>query len=198
MTAIASKTKLPLGKLNSLGQSAVSTPFIYLPRTCPSSPLPGPLQGSGDVPESADWKTYEATVNARSDGARPINVRFFVPKSHVFCKTEPIPFHVSFVSSAVTLASLLPYLTTEDNPAGKSSTRIQLLRQICVNVKDEYSQTTANTELWKVIKLGEGTMRRGVSSLLHITSGIATDIWLPRLTALVCSHFPEKSMSTRP
>lgn len=63
----------------------------------------------------------------------------------------------------MTLASLLPYLTTEDNPSGKSSTRIQLLRQICVNVKDEYLHNSTNTELWKVLKLGEGTMRRGVS-----------------------------------
>ncbi|VDB95747.1 unnamed protein product [Peniophora sp. CBMAI 1063] len=165
VTAIASKTKLPLGKLNSLGQSAVSTPFIYSPRTCPSSPLPAPLRGSGDLqalPESSEWKTYDATVTARTEGARSVSVRFLVPKSHVFCKTEPIPFHVSFVSSAVTLASMLPYLTTEDNPSGKSSTRIQLLRQVCVNVKDEYLHSSTNTELWKVQKLGEGTLRRGV------------------------------------
>ncbi|KAI0027740.1 hypothetical protein K488DRAFT_60566 [Vararia minispora EC-137] len=166
VTAIASRIKLPkVGALTGIGQTTVSTPFLFRPRTCPSSPLPSPMVETNSILgllEVPSWRAYESRIVARTAGAKPILCRFYVPRSHVFCFSEPIPFHITFCSSAMTLATLLPFLPTVNQAPGKSSTRIQLLRQTCVDVRDEYRLEGINTELWRVINIGEGTMRRSV------------------------------------
>ncbi|KAI0315891.1 hypothetical protein OF83DRAFT_1129826 [Amylostereum chailletii] len=161
---VASVSKTKMSALG-LGQSVVSTPFVYYPRTCPSTPLPPPMLEFNSVPglrEAPEWKAYESTIATRTPGGKDIQCKFYIPKSHVFCMSERIPFHIAFVSSAVTLASLLPFLPASGQAPGRSSTRIQVLRQTSVDVKNDYVTSGTNTELWRVFNIGEGVLKRTV------------------------------------
>ncbi|ETW82344.1 hypothetical protein HETIRDRAFT_474957 [Heterobasidion irregulare TC 32-1] len=161
VTAIASKSKtVVLG----LGATTVCTPFTYHPRFRPSTPLPPPMaltHRSPGLQETPQWRIHESKLVSRSQGAGDITCKLYLPKSSVFCLSEPIPFHLSFVASAMSLAALLPFVPSA-NPyaSGRPSTRIQLLRQTSVDVKNDYVPEGTNTEIWRVLNIGEGSFWR--------------------------------------
>lgn len=62
--------------------------------------------------------------------------KLHIPASRVFCLSESVPFHLTFVSSASSLAAFLPYAPSGSSyGANKKLTRIQLLRQSSVDVQ---------------------------------------------------------------
>ena len=87
--------------------------------------------------------------------------------------TEPIPFHLIFISSPVSLAAFLPLAPSPVFPSRTSSpttsyfstspTRIQLLRQTAVDVRSITKRTPLlrgnNTDIWKTTQIGEATFR---------------------------------------
>ncbi|THH20590.1 hypothetical protein EW146_g783 [Bondarzewia mesenterica] len=161
VTAIASKSKtVVLG----LGATTVSTPFTYYPRFRPGTPSPPAMTQalkSPGVQQTPQWKLYESTIVSRAPGAGDITCKVYLPKSSVFCLSEPIPFHISFVASAMSLASLLPFVpSSSSSSSSKPCTRIQLLRQTSVDVKNAYVQEGTNTEIWRVFNIGEGSFWR--------------------------------------
>jgi len=162
ITAIASKSKTAL---LGIGATTVSTPFIYYPRSRPGIPLPAAMIRTSVSPglqETGQWRLHESTIVSRAPGSKDIICKLYVPKSHIFCMNQPIPFHLSFVSSASSLASLLPLMPTTNKhySPSKMCTRIQLLRQASVDVKNDYIPTGTKTEMWRVFSIGEGTFRR--------------------------------------
>ena len=115
------------------------------------------IHRSPGLQETPQWRIHESKLVSRSQGAGDIACKvlplplllrhvliclpppppqLYLPKSSVFCLSEPIPFHLSFVASAMSLAALLPFVPSA-NPyaSGRPSTRIQLLRQTSVDVK---------------------------------------------------------------
>ena len=62
--------------------------------------------------------------------------QLYLPASRVYCVTQSIPFHVTFSSSAFSLAAFLPYGPTATILApNKVFTRIRVLRQSTVDVR---------------------------------------------------------------
>lgn len=115
----------------------ISTPFNYFPRTRPMVPIPLPMQyraGAGFLATS-DWKLYESTLYSKSQTRPNISAKLYIPSSRIFCMTQPIPFHLTLESSAVSLAVFLPFGPTAANPTARKVTRIQLMRQTTVDVR---------------------------------------------------------------
>ncbi|KII86689.1 hypothetical protein PLICRDRAFT_114185 [Plicaturopsis crispa FD-325 SS-3] len=140
----------------TIGNTHITTPFVYSPRTRPAVPLPPPLIGKSGVPTlTPQWKLFEAFIPARFPGGQEIISRFYVPASRTFCMSEPIPFYVVFSSSAFTLATFLPYAPSVKH---KQCTRAQLLRQSTVDVRNTTIMGT-KTDIWRVDKIGEGVFR---------------------------------------
>ncbi|KAJ7490309.1 hypothetical protein B0H11DRAFT_2010012 [Mycena galericulata] len=145
----------------NIGNTTVSTPFVYAPRTRPAVPLPAPLaRGEGGFLEWPDWRVYQSVLKASSKagGAQDINVRLYFPASRIFCASQPIPFHVTFESSAYSLAAFLPYGPTTGKSGKLRATRIQLMRQSTVDVRGTAIHGT-KTDIWRVDSLGEGKFR---------------------------------------
>lgn len=118
----------------------VSTPFKYFPRTRPAVPIPLPLQyraGAGFLATS-DWKLLESTLYSKSQTRPNIAAKLYIPASRTFCMTQPIPFHLTLESSAISLAVFLPFGPTVANPTSRKVTRIQLMRQTTVDVRYVY------------------------------------------------------------
>ncbi|EIM85917.1 uncharacterized protein STEHIDRAFT_157447 [Stereum hirsutum FP-91666 SS1] len=160
VTAVASRSRNT--RLN-IGAISVSTPFVFHPRSRPSLPIPPPLSRSHVRPGldiTPQWKSHESVITSRVPGSRDILCTLYLPKSQVFCIKETIPFHVSFVSSAMSLASLLPYVPTNTPANTNRYTRIQLLRQTSVDAKNDYVPAGTKTEMWRVASLGEGSFWR--------------------------------------
>ena len=115
----------------------VSTPFKYFPRTRLTVPIPLPSQyraGSGFL-ATPDWKPFESTLYSRSQTRSNIATKLYIPSSQIFCMKQPIPFHPTPESSAVSLAVFLPFGPTAANPTSRKVTRIQLMRQTTVDVR---------------------------------------------------------------
>ncbi|KAJ7094520.1 hypothetical protein B0H15DRAFT_829880 [Mycena belliarum] len=169
VTVIANKpqsvpTLVPLVKSKKLGihigSTTVSTPFIYLPRTRPAVPIPSPLVrvDGGFIPQP-EWKEYKSTLKANAKaGAQDIHVKFYLPASRIFCASQPIPFHVTFESTAYSLALFLPYGPTTGSSGKLRATRVQLMRQSTVDVRGTTIHGT-KTDIWRVDCIGEGTFR---------------------------------------
>lgn len=163
VTAIVTKENhVPLPKVKSralgihIGATHVSTPFKYFPRTRPAVPIPLPMQyrvGAGFLATS-DWKLFESTLCSKSQSRPHIGVKLYIPASRVFCMTQPIPFHLTFESSAVSLAVFLPFGPTAANPTARKVTRIQLLRQTTVDVRNTLLYGV-KTDIWRVDCIGE-------------------------------------------
>lgn len=118
--------------------SVVSTPFIYFPRTRPASPLPYPLQHvEGGFQANPDWKVVQCTVQSKSAIRPNLRTTLFVPASRTFCMSQPIPFHLTIQSSAVSLAAFLPFSPTANanTLSQRKITRLQLMRQTTVDVR---------------------------------------------------------------
>ncbi|KAF5380687.1 hypothetical protein D9757_007043 [Collybiopsis confluens] len=159
ITAVISKSTLPskalaapLSKASFLGINVgamtLSTPFVYYPRTRPAVPLPVPLQlGRDGFDLGPEWQIYESTIPSRRTSLQEIKTRLYVPASRIFCASDRIPFHLTFESSALSLASFLPL-----GPSGNSTkrpTQLQIMRQVTVDVRNEFVLGT-KTDIWRV------------------------------------------------
>ncbi|KAJ6515613.1 hypothetical protein C8R45DRAFT_213658 [Mycena sanguinolenta] len=145
----------------NIGSTILSTPFIYHPRTRPAAPIPVPLRRfEGGFIESPEWKKYESVLKARPKaGAQEIHCKVYVPASRIFCASQAIPFHVTFESTAYSLAAFLPYGPTTSTSGKMRATRIQLMRQSTVDVRGATSMKSTKTDIWRVDCIGEGTFR---------------------------------------
>ncbi|KAL1745828.1 hypothetical protein HDZ31DRAFT_35634 [Schizophyllum fasciatum] len=155
---------LPLVKSSFLGITpgtiSLSTAFLYQPRTRPPDPVPRPLALSrqGFRP-AAEWFCHDSVIAPQAgSGANSITVRLYLPTSRVFPLTQKIPFHLSFHSTSHTLAMFLPIGPTAHFLGGKRPTRLQLLRQSAVNVRNAPSLGT-KTDMWRVDRIGEASFR---------------------------------------
>jgi len=153
------------GKASSLlrmGSSTVCTPFIYYPRSRPAIPLPrAARQLAGGYPsflDTPDWRCYKSVMAPKVPGLNDIMTKFYVPAARVFSLSEPIPFYVMFASSAISLATFLPLGPTTTRLSGRQPTRVQLLRQTNVDVRNETVFGT-KTDIWQTVEIGEGAFR---------------------------------------
>ncbi|KDQ62639.1 hypothetical protein JAAARDRAFT_171170 [Jaapia argillacea MUCL 33604] len=144
-----------------LGNTTVSTHFIYHPRTRPSTPLPLPLQsGPGGFVDNPDWKVFDTIIRTKERGGKDIAQKLYIPASRVFSLKEPIPFYLTLTSSAYSLASFLPFGPISMSLApGKRYTRIQVVRQSVCDVRGSVIMGT-KTDIWRVDTIGEGVFRR--------------------------------------
>jgi hypothetical protein len=145
--------------------STVSTPFIYQPRKRPANRVPQRLKSISASPglhRSPEWRVHETNVVTRIPGSfqrgivckvrthlyllavlsrvscdnDDLVVKFYTPASHILCLRSPIPYHVAFTGSAISLASLLTYMPSRTGAAPvRACSRVQLLRQTTVDVK---------------------------------------------------------------
>lgn len=94
--------------------------------------IPG-KHGFIDTPE---WARFDGKMAARSPSNHDIATRLYLPRSRIFCLGQRIPFHVTFASSAISLAAFLPYgpLPSLLMPV-KPATRIQVIRQSICDVR---------------------------------------------------------------
>ncbi|KAH9480633.1 hypothetical protein JR316_0007233 [Psilocybe cubensis] len=167
VTAIVEKPNGAPVKLKSkalgihVGTTHVTTPFVYFPRSRPASPIPHPLQytPNGFV-NTPDWKLFESVLYSKSPARPNINVKFYIPAARVFCMTKSIPFHLSLESSSVSLAAFLP-LSPSANTIGRKATRVQLMRQTTVDVRNTVI-AGVKTDMWRVDCIGEGIFKHAV------------------------------------
>jgi len=157
--------KAPLVKANffsiNVGTSTLTTPFVYYPRTRPAVPTPLPLilsrKGNG-FESTPQWQLYESVISSRRVSLQDIKTRLYTPASRIFCASQSIPFHLTLESSALSLASFLPF-----GPSGQSSakkpTRLQIMRQVTVDVRNEMIGTQTRTDMWRVDSIGEAAFR---------------------------------------
>ncbi|KAF9242652.1 hypothetical protein BU15DRAFT_86833 [Melanogaster broomeanus] len=140
----------------------VTTPFVYLPRTRPSVPIPIPLTANaprGGFTETSQWKVFPSTAAANQQGMQDLVVKLYLPATRIFCVRQPIPFHLSFQSNAVSLAAFLPFAPAAGLLAPKRQlTRIQLMRQTTVDVRNAIVLGT-KTDIWRTDCIGEGAFR---------------------------------------
>ncbi|KAF7332284.1 hypothetical protein MKEN_00109600 [Mycena kentingensis (nom. inval.)] len=143
----------------NIGSTTVSTPFIHYPRTRPALPIPTPLlRCEGGFIEAPDWKRYDYTLKATKSKAntQDIQIKLYLPASRIFCVSDKIPFHVTFESTAYTLAAFMPYGPT----TGKvSATKVQLMRQSTVDVRSMSTIQPTKTDIWRVDSIGEGVFK---------------------------------------
>ncbi|GLB38635.1 hypothetical protein LshimejAT787_0505000 [Lyophyllum shimeji] len=153
-------SRLPLVKSNLLSISTtVATPFIYHPRTRPATPLPPPLIPSrhGFI-EAPNWTCHTSEIRAKGKGGQNVITKLYLPTSRIFCISQQIPFHVTFESSGRSLTAFLPYCPTVGFIRPKQATRMQLMRQSTVDVRNAMV-SGAKTDIWRVDCIGEGTFR---------------------------------------
>ncbi|KAJ7682525.1 hypothetical protein DFH06DRAFT_1161406 [Mycena polygramma] len=157
-------TLVPLVKSKKLGinigNTTVSTPFIYYPRTRPAFPLPTPLQRfDGGFIERPEWRMYRSVLKASAKAnTQDIDVKFYLPASRIFCASQSIPFHVTFASTAYSLAAFLPFGPTAGSSGKPRPTRVQLMRQSTVDIRGSTIEGT-RTNIWRVDCIGEGEFR---------------------------------------
>ncbi|TFK52174.1 hypothetical protein OE88DRAFT_1368232 [Heliocybe sulcata] len=147
---------LPFG----LGNTTVSTPFMYLPRTRPAVPLPSPpVPTPQGFQATSEWKLFQGTMQSRQHGGQDITTKLFLPACRIFCINQPIPFHVTFTSSAFSLAAFMPYgpIVSLLSPT-RQHTRIELLRQAICDVRNAEVDGT-KTDMWRLDRIGEGVFK---------------------------------------
>ncbi|KAJ4482383.1 hypothetical protein J3R30DRAFT_3459026 [Lentinula aciculospora] len=157
-TALAPRMKANFFGIN-VGSITLSTPFVYNPRTRPIVPLPVPprLTKNG-FDATPDWQLHESVIPSRRSSLQEIIVRLHIPASRIFCASQGIPFHITFESSALSLATFLPF-----GPSSRSSTtkptRLQIMRQVAVDVRHQLILGSSKTDMWRVDCLGEARFR---------------------------------------
>ncbi|KAF8895631.1 hypothetical protein BD779DRAFT_1619326 [Infundibulicybe gibba] len=140
----------------NIGGTTVSTPFIYYPRTRPSSPLPPPLLiGEHGFLDAAGWQLHPSEISVKNASNHNIVTKLYIPSTRIFCISQPIPFYLTLTSSAFSLAAFLPFGPRAGDFLPKRPTRIQLMRQSTVDVRGEVIKGT-KTDMWKVDCIGEG------------------------------------------
>ncbi|KAJ3854025.1 hypothetical protein EV368DRAFT_37689 [Lentinula lateritia] len=157
-TALAPRMKASFLGIN-VGNTVLSTPFIYHPRTRPMVPLPAPLQLTQNYFNGTpDWQLYESVMTSRRSSLQDISTRLYIPASRIFCASQNIPFHVTFESSALSLATFLPF-GPSGHPSTKKPTRLQIMRKVTVDVRHQLMLGTSKTDMWRVDCLGEATFK---------------------------------------
>ncbi|KAI0354874.1 hypothetical protein OH77DRAFT_367419 [Trametes cingulata] len=156
----ATVTKGKASALLRIGNSTVSTPFIYYPRSRPALPLPESMSlDSFYFIDSPDWRCWETSMKARTKGGKDIHCQLYLPASRVFSITQPIPFHIMFSSTALSLAAYLPYGPTANILApNKQFTHLRVIRQSVVDVRNAMVLGT-KTDMWRVDTIGEAEFR---------------------------------------
>lgn len=96
-------------------------------------------------------------------------VKLYLPASRTFCMHEAIPFHVMFSSSAMSLAAFLPLGPVVITSLKTQHTKIQLLRQTTVDVRNALILGT-RTDIWRVDCIGEGAFRHAGDGGAHWTA----------------------------
>ncbi|KAJ4465830.1 hypothetical protein C8J55DRAFT_440508 [Lentinula edodes] len=160
-TALAPRMKASFLGINvgNTYSSVLSMPFIYYPRTRPMVPLPAPLKLTQDCFNGTpDWQLYESVMTSRRSSLQDISTRLYIPASRIFCASQNIPFHVTFESSALSLATFLPF-GPSGNPSTKKPTRLQIMRKVTVDVRHQLMLGTSKTDMWRVDCLGEATFK---------------------------------------
>jgi len=142
----------------------VSTTFIYYPRTRPAIPPPSPMAWSishAGFIESPDWGIFEDRMLSKHRSSQQIISKLYLPASRVFCLRQPIPFHLTFGSSVLSLAAFSSLLPTNSllSP-NKQSAKIELLRQCAVDVRNSVA---AKTDIWRVDCIGLGSFKHAGS-----------------------------------
>ncbi|KDR82877.1 hypothetical protein GALMADRAFT_238510 [Galerina marginata CBS 339.88] len=192
-TIVGKSNGVPMPKMKSrslgihVGSTVVSTPFVYYPRSRPSSPIPPPLQhGPDGFIATPDWKVFESVLHSKSSTRPNIVTKLYVPASRVFCMSKPIPFHLSLESSAVSLAAFLPMGPTANNGvSARKITRVQLMRQTTVDVRNTI-MAGVKTDMWRVDCIGEGTFKHagdGPSFMTYTGEIVVNDIKVPAFRA---------------
>ncbi|KAH7876132.1 uncharacterized protein C8R40DRAFT_1169780 [Lentinula edodes] len=160
-TALAPRMKASFLGINvgNTYSSVLSTPFIYYPRTRPMVPLPAPIRLTQNrFTGTPDWQLYESVMASRRSSLQDISTRLYIPASRIFCASQNIPFHVTFESSALSLATFLPF-GPSGNPSTKKPTRLQIMRKVTVDVRHQLMLGTSKTDMWRVDCLGEATFK---------------------------------------
>ncbi|KAF5388842.1 hypothetical protein D9757_005605 [Collybiopsis confluens] len=121
------------------------------------------------------WFEKSAVLNARpSSGLGPIEVQIFIPSERKFGLADEVPFHIQLTGPALSLQMLYSHLRLEhvddgssvlalsppsptltrrhSSPTGNTNhfiaLRVSLIRQVCVEVRDQ--------TVWKSFTIGEG------------------------------------------
>jgi hypothetical protein len=188
---IAKSNGVPMPKVKSktfgihVGSTYVSTPFVYYPRSRPSSAIPPPLRhGPAGFHVTDEWKAFESVIQSKSTARPNIVAKLYIPASRVFCMSQPIPFHLSLESSAVSLAAFLPMGPTA-NTITRKVTRVQLMRQTTVDVRNTMLHGV-KTDIWRVDCIGEGTYKHagdGPTSMTYTGEIVVQDIKVPAFRA---------------
>ncbi|KAF8142677.1 hypothetical protein K438DRAFT_1994677 [Mycena galopus ATCC 62051] len=135
-----------------IGSTAVSTLFIYRPRTRPPHAIPAPLELKAGFINSPEWKMQSSVIKAHANtDFHHIRVKLYIPASPIFYVADVIPFHLTFESNADSLAAFLPY-----GPTGQfHSTRFQLVRHSRADPRGDRANRST-TSVWRNDCLGEG------------------------------------------
>jgi len=142
----------------AIGAIVVSTGFTYYPRTRPARPIPTSLVPTTDGFQlTPEWRIFESEIEVRHISGENIKTKLYLPATRIFSMTQPIPFHLTYVSTAMSLAAFLPF-----SPAGSSSssaknsiTRIELVRQSTADVRNMLTEGV-KTDIWKTDTIGQG------------------------------------------
>jgi hypothetical protein len=135
------------GKVNSFAKAfghrfgynnpSVSTPFIYQPRTKPASSLPPPLlcsPSSRGFVDSLQWEHSEGAMAPEQFKGPSVVAKLYLPRSKTFCLRQPIPFHLSFTSAALSLAAFKPYGPMTE-VIGNPTTTVSVVRRASCDVR---------------------------------------------------------------
>lgn len=117
--------------------NSVQTPFLYEPRSRPAVPVPAPLScfsNSHGFPDIPQWSRTEGKMLARMKNIQDVIAKLYLPRSRIFHMREPIPFHLTFSSSAISLAAFMP-LGPAPAGVGQPTTNIRLIRRSNCDVR---------------------------------------------------------------
>ncbi|KAI0699466.1 hypothetical protein BC835DRAFT_1331525 [Cytidiella melzeri] len=143
--------------------NTISTELFYYPRARPPAPLPPPMtvEPKTGIVETPQWRCFDSVIPRHVSSVEDITTKLYIPSSRVFALSEPIPFHLVLKSTTYSLAAFAPYGPTASllSPH-KQHTRIQLLRQTIVDVRNAEVFGT-KTDIWRVSNVGNGVFQRG-------------------------------------
>ncbi|KIY63495.1 hypothetical protein CYLTODRAFT_426067 [Cylindrobasidium torrendii FP15055 ss-10] len=159
VTAVLSRPALPLPFGKNVGNIVVTTPFIYLPRSRPATPLPARLTLSrqGYIP-TPDWREHTSVISSKVSSTADIHARLYIPSSRIFSLTESIPVHLIIETSSYAIAQYLPYGPTASF-IGNRATRVSLVRQTAADVRHAMISST-KTYMWRVDTIGHSSFTR--------------------------------------
>ncbi|KAK7039538.1 hypothetical protein R3P38DRAFT_2900274 [Favolaschia claudopus] len=148
--------------ITRVGNTTVSTPFVYYPRSRSAAPVPPPLLSTeaGQFIPQPDWTTYPSVLKMKTkDGLRDVNIKLHLPSSRVFCVSEGVPFHISFESDERTLTAFTPYgpSTTESGESRKPSapaTRIRVMRRTTADARNTAADGVQGG-IWRADYIGQ-------------------------------------------